>query len=99
MHSMGNGWNDFDHSTYREHNYVYPTTDGVISTIGLAGFREGVDDIRYATKLKQLIERNKNGSKAKLATTSQAYLDEIMVNNDLKLVRLEMINYILKLLK
>ena len=101
MHSMGNGWNDFDHYKYREHNYVYPTADGVISTIGLVGFREGIDDIRYATKLKLLIEENRNGPKAKQAADAQAYLDGIMVNvnDDLNLVRLEIINHILKLLK
>ena len=99
MHSMGNGWNDFDHLKYREHNYVYPTTDGVISTLALAGFREGVDDIRYATKLKQLIEQCGKGPKAKLAAAAQAYLDKLDANDDLYLIRLEMIDYILKLLK
>jgi hypothetical protein len=99
MHSMGNGWNDFDHLKYREHNYVYPTTDGVISTIALAGFREGVDDIRYATKLKQLIEQHQNGPKAKLAASAQDYLNEIAASENLQLIRLEIIDYILKLLK
>jgi hypothetical protein len=99
MHSMGNGWNDFDHSKYREHNYVYPTTEGVISTLGLVGFRESIDDIRYATKLRQLIAKHQNGSKAKLAATAQAYLDDLSADGDLHLIRLEMTNYIIKLLK
>ena len=98
MHSMGNGWNDFDHHKYREHNYVYPTVDGVVSTIALAGLREGIDDIRYATKLKQLIKQHKNGSKAQLAVMAQDYLNEITATGSLKLIRLEIINYILKLL-
>ncbi|MFA6715402.1 MAG: hypothetical protein WCS27_08485, partial [Victivallaceae bacterium] len=99
MHGMGNPWNDFDHQTYRDHNYVYPTADGVISTPALAGFREGVDDIRYATKLQQLIEQNRTGPKAGLANSAQNYLDQLKPGDDLYLMRLEMIDYILKLLK
>ncbi len=56
--SMHNIWNDFDHDVYRDHNFVYPTTNGVIDTIQWEGFREGVDDMRYLTLLlNQLEER------------------------------------------
>jgi len=99
MHAMGNGWNDSDHRSYRDHNYVYPTTDGVISTIALVGFREGVDDVRYATKLKELIEQHRNGPKKTLAAAAQTFLDELRDDGDLHLLRLEIINYILELLK
>ncbi len=55
--SMNNIWNDFDHDRYRDHNFVYPTTDGVIDTIQWEGFREGVDDLRYLTLLLDLLEQ------------------------------------------
>ena len=53
--SMGFIWNDFDHAL-RDHNFTYPTVDGVIDTLAWEGFREGVDDVRYVTTLEDLIE-------------------------------------------
>lgn len=99
MHSMGNGWNDWDNEKYREHNYVYPTTDGVISTLALAGYREGIDDIRYATLLMQLIRNNQNQNKASIAEEAKKYMDALTSEGDLQLARMEMIKYILKLLE
>ncbi len=54
--SMNNIWDDFDSTRYRDHNFVYPTTNGVIDTIQWEGFREGVDDVRYLTLLLKLIK-------------------------------------------
>jgi len=54
--SMNNIWDDFDHTVYRDHNFVYPTTNGVIDTIQWEGFREGVDDMRYLTLLLNLLD-------------------------------------------
>ena len=51
QYEMGNIWNDFDHARYRDHVFAYPQTNGVIDTIQWEGFREGVDDVRYLTKL------------------------------------------------
>jgi hypothetical protein len=54
--SMGFIWNDFDHARYRDHNFTYPTVDGVIDTLAWEGFREGVDDVRYVTTLEDVLE-------------------------------------------
>jgi hypothetical protein len=51
QHSFGHIWNDFDHATYRDHVFVYPTSNGIIKTIQWEGFREAVDDVRYLTAL------------------------------------------------
>ena len=47
----GSVWNDYDHASYRDHVYAYPSIDGVIDTIQWEGFREGVDDTRYVASL------------------------------------------------
>ncbi|UVT21027.1 MAG: hypothetical protein H8K03_03675 [Nitrospira sp.] len=54
--SMGFIWNDFDHVRYRDHNFTYPTVDGVIDTLAWEGFREGIDDVRYVTTLEDILE-------------------------------------------
>ena len=44
-----------DHSeTYKPMVFAYGTADGVIDTLQWEGFREGVDDIRYATLMMSL---------------------------------------------
>lgn len=53
--SMAFTWNDFDHDRYRDHNFTYPTVDGVIDTLAWEGFREGVDDVRYVTTLEDML--------------------------------------------
>jgi hypothetical protein len=53
-------WNDFDHEEFRDHNFAYPTTDGVIDTIAWEGFREAVDDVRYLTTLKNMLAKVKS---------------------------------------
>ena len=101
QHSFGNIWNDFDNRDYRDHNFTYPTVDGVIDTIAWEGYREGVDDIRYLTKLQQLISSaDKSGDKKRKDTAVKAreYLKTIDADNDdLNEVRSKMINYILQL--
>lgn len=98
-----NIWNDFIGVQYRSFAMVYPTKDDVIDTIAWEGFREGIDDIRYATKLRQLafkaIESGNTRSRyaGKLALQWLALLDENKI--DLNTMRLEMINYILKIQK
>ncbi len=49
-------WNDLRGACYRI-TLVYETRDGFIDTLPWEGIREGLDDIRYATLLKQLAER------------------------------------------
>lgn len=48
-----NVWNDYIAGAFRGFNLVYPTADGVVDTLAWEGYREGIDDVRYATKLKQ----------------------------------------------
>jgi hypothetical protein len=93
-------WNDFgDH--FRNFNMVYPTRGGVIDTIAWEGFREGIDDVRYATHLKMLAAQAIDGNNVdavyagKKALMWLELLDEKSV--DLNTMRGEMINYILKL--
>jgi len=57
MDSSGSPWNDFDCDSYRDHNVAYPTVNGVVETLALEGFREGMDDVKYATVLRLAIER------------------------------------------
>ena len=51
-HHLG-PYNDVS-ETYKPMAFVYGTADGVIDTIQWEGFREGVDDIRYATLMLSL---------------------------------------------
>jgi len=96
-----NVWNDFMGSSFRKFNLVYPTSDGVIDTLAWEGFREGIDDVRYATKLKQDAAKAISSGKleavyaAKKALMWLELLDEKTA--DLNAVRLEMIQYILSI--
>ena len=96
-----NVWNDFAGSAYRQMNLVYPTKEGMIGTLAWEGFREGIDDVRYATKLKQDAARAISSGRieavyaAKKALMWLELLDEKTA--DLNAVRLEMIEYIAKI--
>jgi hypothetical protein len=75
--SFGNIWNDFDHYRYRDHNFTYPTVNGVIDTLAWEGFREGVDDVRYLTTLSSQIDEVMQGADPRLkriAKNCQAWL-------------------------
>lgn len=80
---------------------IYPTRDGVIDTIAWEGFREGIDDVRYATKLKQVAGAAIAGGQAPAVTQARQALlwlerhDE--KGGDLNAMRLEMIDHILTL--
>ncbi|MHC4654988.1 MAG: hypothetical protein ACYS91_08205 [Planctomycetota bacterium] len=79
---------------------AYPTLNGVIDTIALEGYREAIDDIRYATTLKLQIERAKrSGNKQKKteASSAEKWLSQLDVAEDLDDVRSKIIDYILKL--
>ena len=98
-HHLG-GWNDLRGGLYRSMNFIYGTGDGCVDTIQWEGFREGLDDIRYATKLKQLAEPFVKG------TTEQRYAAKKALqlladadgdNMDLSTLRLEMIRHIERL--
>jgi hypothetical protein len=62
QHSFGDIWNDYDYPNNRDHLFTYPTSNGVIDTIEWEGFREGVDDTRYAATL---IKKGKNPESVK----------------------------------
>ena len=99
QHAFGNIYNDFDHATYREHVFSYPTVDGVLPTLAIEGYREGINDIRYGTLLKTLIEANARaeGPKAETAGRAAEWLRQLDTDRDLETIRMEMIAFILKL--
>jgi len=94
-------WNDFDSPTTRGFCFVYPTANGVIDTLAWEGYREGLDDIRYATTLRLEIERAKRSDDAqrrKAAVSAEEWLEEVEVASvDLDVAREEMIEHILEL--
>ncbi len=88
---------------YKPMCYTYGTYDGFIDTLAWEGFREGVDDIRYATLLLQLAEKaeaspdSENRELGRLAQMFLARFDG--QNGDLTCCRQEMIVLISRLLK
>lgn len=99
---FGSVWNDFDHPSYRDHNFTYPTVDGVIGTIAWEGYREAVDDVRYLTTLIQAIAKAKASSDpamTRLAAAAENYLSAFSAWDDLDEIRGHIIYYILKLQK
>ncbi|MDD2954483.1 MAG: DUF2341 domain-containing protein, partial [Parabacteroides sp.] len=99
--SMGDIWNDFDHAD-RDHNFTYPTANGVIDTVQWEGFREGINDMRYLTTLQNAITVAKNSNPDNTtATEAENYLTNLkssdLVNQDLSAVRSRMTDYILAL--
>ena len=105
--SLGNIWNDFDHPDYRDHVLAYPTINGVIDTIALEAYREGIDDIRYATTLKLEIEKakkSKDKNLRRIASEAEKYLEEmnvydsyVSISMSADDIRKKIINYILSL--
>jgi PKD repeat protein len=105
MNPSGNSlWNDFDGTAagFRDEVMAYPTTDGVIDTIEWEGFREGVDDTRYAATLQKAIKNNPGST----ATAAQNWLNNFSApyngwgktsSVDLDGARKTMIDYILQL--
>lgn len=98
-----NIWNDNSmKDEFRNFNLVYPTQTGLIDTIAWEGYREGIDDIRYATKLKQLAaDAIASGQQERAAAANNALtwleeVDERSTNQDL--LRLEMIRHILHMI-
>ncbi|MFH2069067.1 MAG: hypothetical protein ABII89_06370 [Candidatus Omnitrophota bacterium] len=92
-------WNDF-RTNGKLYSFVYPTVNGVVDTIAWEGYREAIDDIRYGTTLKLLIEKTKkSGAKTEIAREAEEYLNNLDAKDkNPDLIRLEIINYILKLL-
>jgi hypothetical protein len=98
--NCGSSYDDFDHPNYRDMNFAYPTTDGVIDTIQWEGFREGVDDVRYLTTLLRAIEQSfPDSQKRQTALEARRWLDTIDVEGDLGSLRAGIIEWILRLKK
>jgi hypothetical protein len=96
-------WNDRAYDLYKPMVLAYPTSEGLVDTLAWEGFREGIDDIRYATKLRQLAEEAiASGNLDRVYAGRQvrqwfALMDGNMV--DLSTIRLEMIDRIERLTK
>ena len=94
-------WNDSVDDLYRPMAFVYGTGAGCIDTLAWEGFREGQDDIRYATLLKRLAEplMDSPDTKARYAArlAVQLLVDADKDDMDLTTLRLEMIRHILRL--
>ncbi len=99
--NFGHPWNDFDSTIQRELNFVYPTADGVVDTVHFAGYREGFDDIRYATTLLQAIRQARasgDPAAAALAGEAETFLAERDVYHaGMDETRAVIIDYILRL--
>ncbi len=97
MHHSEGVWNDLD-GRGPDYNIAYPTADGVVGTLALAGLREAADDVRYATLLMKRIERTRqNGSTAAKAVAEEAFqwIEQLdMLAADLDAVRAQVIDYI-----
>lgn len=96
--SMGFIWNDFDHVRYRDHNFTYPTVDGVIDTLAWEGFREGIDDVRYVTTLEDILETLPKPYSPSALEALQ-YLEELRegLPSNLGEVRTTIVHHILRL--
>ena len=83
--------------------FAYGCGDGVIDTLQWEGFREGIDDIRYATLLKRLAQEACNSRDIKVEYQGRAalqFMAEIdSASVDMNTARLEMIARILDLKK
>jgi hypothetical protein len=96
-------WNDNHHELYKPMVLAYPTSAGLVDTLAWEGFRQGIDDIRYATKLRQLAnEAVQSGNLDRVYAGRKVYqwltlLDSNTMN--LQSVRLEMIQKIDDLMK
>ncbi len=96
-----NTWNEFMGGAFRSFNLVYPTSKGMIDTIAWEGFREGIDDVRYATKLKQDAARAIACGEVEAVYTAKKALMWLELLDgrtaDLNATRMEMIEHILKI--
>ena len=80
---------------------AYGQYNGVIDTLAWEGYREGIDDIRYATLLKQLALKAAESSSVNVRYAGRKALQFFAsldpASSDLNATRLEMIDQILNL--
>ena len=96
------GWNDTESGVYRPMMFVYGTGDGCVDTLAWEGFREAIDDIRYATLLKttalRLIEKGPTQARYAARLALKLLADAKNDDYDLTTFRYEMIRHIRKML-
>lgn len=95
-------WNDLADELYRPMVIAYRNYGGTVDTLQWEGYREAIDDIRYATLLMREIRQavNSGGIERRIqARKALQYIAELdYASMDLNAVRAEMIEYILKLM-
>lgn len=91
------GWNDYSIGRYRQHDFVYPTVDGVIDTVQWEGYREGIDDLRYLGTLREAIAAARQTGRTAEADRAQAFVDKMDVTGDLYKLREQMCGWIERL--
>jgi hypothetical protein len=86
---------------YKPMVFVYGQYNGCLDTLAWEGFREGVDDIRYASLLKMLALQASKSDAIDVAYAGrqalQFFAEFDRQRIDMNATRLEMTNYILKL--
>jgi hypothetical protein len=88
-------YDDFDGEGYRDHTFAYPAQDRPIDTIQYEGWREAVDDVRYARTLEEFIEWCDTTDRSpQWAEESREFLRSITGFEDLDHVRSEIIRRI-----
>jgi hypothetical protein len=84
-------WNDFDDlsvgTKWRDHMFAYPTGNGVVDTIQWEGWREGVDDTRYADYLTSITGNRTN--------TTEIINADLASGVDMSVIRNHLIDHIL----
>ncbi len=95
--------NDRANVVYRPMVITYKNGDGLMETIQWSGFREGVDDMRYATYLKLLAREaaEKGDTDARLTAKKALQFYALLPREspDLNAIRAETIEHIMKLRK
>ncbi len=97
-------WNErIQTGIYRNQTMAYPVKNGFINTIAYAGLREAMDDVRYLTLLRSLLDeafRTKNQEAiyaGKKAVSVFELMDTRVINLDL--MRLEVADHIVTIMK
>lgn len=90
-------WNEFARcpggdGNYRNFSMVYPQRDGYIGKLALEGLREAYDDLRYATRLRQVALANREAKDLSLRREARRQL-LWLENLDGETADLEMVRY------
>ena len=101
IEAMGHPWNPFDSRLGWDGLMVYPTADGVLDVPAWEAMGAAVDDVRYATKLLEELEKVKaKGQGEDMAAEAKAFLESIDVSKpgfSPAATRATIVDYILKL--